>query len=35
MPKISVIMPVYNEERFIRDAIESILNQTFPENERC
>ena len=28
-PEISVIMPVYNGEIFIRDAIESILNQTY------
>ncbi len=28
-PKISVIMPVYNAERFIDQAMESILNQTY------
>lgn len=28
MPKISVIMPVYNCEMYIKEAIESILNQT-------
>lgn len=28
-PKISVLMPVYNCELYIRDSIESILNQTF------
>lgn len=28
-PELSVIMPVYNGEIFIRDAIESILNQTY------
>ena len=28
MPKISVIMPVYNGERFIVDAIDSLLSQT-------
>ena len=27
-PKISVIMPVYNAEKYIKDAINSILNQT-------
>ena len=32
-PKISVIMPIYNEEQFVRLAIESILNQTFSEFE--
>jgi glycosyltransferase involved in cell wall biosynthesis len=31
MPKISVIMPVYNEQRYLKDAIESILNQTFTD----
>lgn len=33
MPKISVIMPVYNGEKFLRQAIESILNQTFTDFE--
>lgn len=28
-PKISVIMPVYNVEAYVGDAIESIINQTF------
>ena len=32
-PKISVIMAVYNEEKYIREAIESILNQTFKDFE--
>lgn len=27
-PEISVVMPVYNAERYVREAIESILNQT-------
>src|SRR6266571_110472 len=29
MPLVSVIMPVYNGEKFLRLAIESILAQTF------
>ena len=33
MPKISVIMPVYNGEKYLRDAIDSILNQTFADFE--
>lgn len=33
MPKLSVIMPVYNEQRYLRGAIESILNQTFTDFE--
>lgn len=32
-PVISVLMPTYNGERFLRPAIESILNQTFPNLE--
>lgn len=28
-PKISVLMPAYNAEKYIAEAIESILNQTF------
>ena len=28
-PKISVLMPVYNDEKYILEAIESILNQTY------
>lgn len=27
---VSVVMPVYNDERFIKDAVDSILNQTMP-----
>jgi glycosyltransferase involved in cell wall biosynthesis len=32
-PKISVIMPVYNGEEFLKEAIESILNQTYRDFE--
>lgn len=32
-PKVSVVMPVYNSEKFLRSAIESILNQTFSNFE--
>jgi glycosyltransferase involved in cell wall biosynthesis len=28
-PKISVVMPAYNAEKYISEAMESILNQTF------
>lgn len=31
--QISVVMPAYNSARFIRQAIESILNQTYPSFE--
>lgn len=33
MPKISVIMSVYNGQKYLKEAIESILNQTFKDFE--
>ena len=33
MPKISVIMPAYNAEKYIKEAIDSILAQTFSDFE--
>ncbi len=33
MPRISVIMPVYNTEKYVWEAIDSILNQTFSDFE--
>lgn len=32
-PRVSVLMPVYNAERYLGEAIESILNQTFENFE--
>jgi glycosyltransferase involved in cell wall biosynthesis len=32
-PKITVLMPVYNAEKFIEDAIRSVLSQTFVDFE--
>lgn len=32
-PKVSVLMPTYNVEKYIAEAIESILNQTFTDFE--
>lgn len=28
-PKVTIVMPVYNGEKYLREAIESILNQSF------
>lgn len=33
VPKVSVIVPVYNSEKYLPDTIESILNQTFADFE--
>lgn len=33
MPSLSVIMPVYNGERFLEETVESVLNQTFTDFE--
>jgi len=33
MPKISVLMPVYNCENYLKEAVDSILNQTFTDFE--
>jgi len=32
-PLISIVMPVYNEEKYIKESIDSILNQTFENFE--
>ena len=33
MPKVTVLMPVYNGEKYLVEAVESILNQTFRDFE--
>jgi len=33
IPRVSLLMPVYNEERYVREAIDSILGQTFADFE--
>jgi len=32
-PRVSVIMPMYNAESYLKDAVDSILNQTFQDFE--
>jgi glycosyltransferase involved in cell wall biosynthesis len=32
-PKVSVLMPVYNAERYLKQAVDSILDQTFTDFE--
>ncbi len=33
MPKISVVLPTYNGETYIKESIDSILSQTFTDWE--
>ena len=33
MSKVSVIMPIYNAEKYLSEAIESVLNQTYTDFE--
>ena len=33
MPKVSIIIPMYNVEKYITDCLESIVSQTFSEWE--
>lgn len=33
MPKVSVILPVYNGEKYLKEAVDSILSQTFTDFE--
>ena len=33
MPKLTVLMPVYNSAKYLRQAIDSILTQTFSDFE--
>ena len=32
-PKVSIIIPVYNAEAYLRKCLDSIVNQTFKEIE--
>ena len=33
VPKVSIILPTYNGQRYIREAIDSIINQSFSDWE--
>ena len=33
MPEISVIVPVYNSEKYLSKCLESLVNQTFQDIE--
>lgn len=33
MPELSVVVPVYNVDKYLNECVESILNQTFKELE--
>jgi len=33
IPRVSVLLPVHNGEPYLREAVESVLNQTFPDFE--
>lgn len=33
MPKVSVLIPAYNAERYLVESVESILNQSFQDFE--
>src|SRR5437868_6203051 len=33
MPRIAVLLPVYNGEKYVADAVQSVLDQTFTDFE--
>ena len=32
-PRVSVVMPMYNVEKYVLDAVQSVLSQTFEDFE--
>lgn len=33
MPKVSIVIPVYNVEKYLRECLDSVINQTLPDIE--
>ena len=33
MPKVSIVVPIYNVEKYLKDCLESLINQTFKDIE--
>ena len=33
IPKVSIIIPVYNTEQYLRECLDSVVNQTLKEIE--
>ena len=33
MPKVSILVPTYNQENYLREALDSLINQTLKDIE--